>query len=351
MDAATATEHDGSRPAGGRRTTTGHPEDEPTWTELGEVDRTAAAAAEPLPLPVIDISGHLVGDARSTTAAAEQVETALREVGFLSIVGHGVPWQQVNEIYDWAARYHELPIEAKLDHPMGADSMGYMPIGGAMTGELPALNAAFFMGRPGSRRNGFPSPDALPGFEDAVCAYYRTMDALGQQLLPLYSLALDMPADHFDQFFQPALATLRITHYPPIPAAAGQWGIDPHADAGYMTMLPSNPVAGLQLQAADGSWFPVAQEPTSFVVNAGDMLRRWSNDNFLSTRHRARNDTDVDRYAIPFFFDPRVDSVIEPVASCVDDDNPCRYEPLVYRDHLRAFMQRGYAATRQPSDP
>ena len=61
---------------------------------------------------------------------------------------------------------------------------------------------------------------------------------------------------------------------------------------------------------------------------------------------RARNETAVDRYAIPFFFDPRVDSVIEPVSSCVDADHPKLHEPLVYRDYLTAFMQRGYAATR-----
>ena len=85
------------------------------------------------------------------------------------------------------------------------------------------------------------------------------------------------------------------------------------------------------------------------MVNAGDMLRRWSNDRFRSTRHRARNETSGDRYAIPFFFDPRVDTVIDPVPSCIDDTNPKRHEPIVYRDYLRDFMQRGYAATR-PAD-
>ena len=55
---------------------------------------------------------------------------------------------------------------------------------------------------------------------------------------------------------------------------------------------------------------------------------------------------DVDRYAIPFFFDPRVDTVVEALPSCVSADHPARYEPMLYRDHLTSFMQRGYAATR-----
>lgn len=298
-------------------------------------------------LPVVDVSGHLAGDRAATDVAAGEVGQALEELGFLSIVGHGIAWPQVTGIYRWAADYHRLPAEAKTDHPMGPANMGYIPLGGAQTGDLPALNAAFFMGRPGSKRNRFPAEDHLPGFVAAVGEYYRSMDALGHHLLPLYAIAAGMPADHFEPFFQPALATLRMTHYPAVPAAAGQWGIDPHADAGFMTMLPSNPVAGLEIQDVDGEWFAVEQEPESFVVNAGDMLRRWTNDRFRSTRHRARNDAPVDRYAIPFFFDPRVDTIIEPLPTCIDDDHPCRYPPLRYGDHLTSFMNRGYAATRR----
>ena len=306
-----------------------------------------AATTSHTTLPVIDLAGHRAGNRRATSEAAVAIRNALSEVGFLSIVGHGVPWAQVRSIYDWAAAYHALPTAAKLDHPLGATTMGYLPLGGAQRGDAPpALNAAFFMGRPGSRRNRLPQPDALPGFGEAVTAYYRVMDRLGHDLLPLYSIAVGMPSGYFDQFFDPALATLRMTHYPALPADDDQWGIDPHSDAGYMTMLPSNPVAGLQIQGPDGTWFDVDQEPESFVVNAGDMLRRWSNDRFLSTRHRAKNTSDGDRYAIPFFFDPRVDSVIDPVPSCVGPGEAKRYEPVVYRDYLTGFMQDGYAATR-----
>jgi len=305
-----------------------------------------SSADEPLSLPVIDIAGHRAGDPAATQRAADQVRVALEEVGFLSVIGHGIPWTQVDEIYEWATRYHALPLAAKTSHGMGPSTMGYIAMGGAQTLERPALNAAFFMGRPGSKRNQFPDPDELPGFEEAVTRYYRAMDELGHHLLPLYATAAGMPAAHFDQFFDPSLATLRMTNYPPIEAAENQWGIDPHSDAGFMTLLPTNPVAGLEIRDTAGQWRPVNQEPESYVVNAGDMLRRWTNDRFLSTHHRARNDAPVDRYAIPFFFDPRVDTVIDVLPSCVDDDHPKLHEPLVYRDYLTAFMQRGYAATR-----
>lgn len=299
-------------------------------------------------LPVIDIGPYLDGEPGARDAAADSIRRALEDVGFLSIVGHGVVWDQVEEIYDWARRYHELDAAVKAGHAMNSKQMGYVGLGGAQKGErLPALNAAFFMGRPGSARNQFPPDETLPGFRDAVEGYYRRMEQLGEQLLPLYALAADMPADHFGQFFDPALATLRMTHYPPLPASEDQWGIDPHCDAGFMTLLPTNEVGGLWIRAED-DWFAVAQEPHSFVVNAGDTLRTWSNDRFRSTMHRALNTGTVDRYAIPFFFDPRPDTLVEALAGCVDADHPARHAPYRYGDYLREFMQAGYAQTNNP---
>ncbi len=298
-------------------------------------------------LPVVDLSGVLANDGAATRAAAEDVRRALTELGFFSIVGHGVPWSQVTDIYEQAARYHRLPAEVKAGHTMSATKMGYNPFGAAQKGDrLPALNAAFFLARPGSARNQLPTDVELPGFSDAVCAYYRTMDKVGHTMLRLYGLAADMPEDHFAQYFDPALATLRLSHYPDVPAENDQWGIDPHSDAGFMTMLPTNPVAGLSIKPEGGEWFEVDQEPESFVVNAGDMLRRWTNDRFLSTVHRALNTSGADRYAIPYFFDPRPDTVIDVLPTMVDAEHPKRHEPLVYRDYLSAFMRDGYAPVR-----
>jgi isopenicillin N synthase-like dioxygenase len=295
-------------------------------------------------VPVIDLSAYLAGEPGGLAAAAAEVERALVDIGFFSIVGHGVDWDQVLDIYHQAARYHALDAAVKEAHPMTASGMGYVALGGAQRPGRPhALNAAFFMGRPGSRRNHFPPDDVLPGFRAAASAYYERMDALCHRLLPLYALAAGMPADHFDRFFDPALGTLRLTHYPPLDAAADQWGIDPHSDAGFMTLLPTNPVSGLQIRPDGEDWVDVAQEPGSFVVNAGDTLRRWSNDRFRSTMHRAVNRSTGDRYAIPFFFDPRVDTVISCLPGCADAEHPPRYEPLVYRDYLTTFMGEGYA--------
>jgi isopenicillin N synthase-like dioxygenase len=108
-----------------------------------------------------------------------------------------------------------------------------------------------------------------------------------------------------------------------------------------MTLLPTNEVSGLSIESDDG-WFAVNQEPESFVVNAGDTLRAWSNNRFRSTKHRALNKGAANRYAIPFFFDPRPDTIIEPLPGCINEDRPAAVKPYRYGDYLQNFMRDGY---------
>ena len=302
-------------------------------------------------VPVIDLAAFLAGRAGALAAAAQQLGQALEQVGFFQIVNHGVDWGQVEGIFAAAAAYHALPLDQKLPQQMSARSMGYSPLQGQVRGAKPSLNAAYFLARPTSSRNQWPGEADLAGFRATVSAYYDTMDELCGRLLALYSVAAGMPSDHFDHYFQPSLATLRMSHYPPVPAEVDQWGIDPHADAGFMTLLPANPVPGLWIRPPGAEWFEPAQERESFVVNSGDMLRRWTNDRFLSTTHRVLNASGRHRYAIPFFFDPRVDSVIECLPSCRDAANPARHPPITYRDYLVPFMQRSYVAVLGTANP
>lgn len=315
-------------------------------------------------IPVLDLTDYRAGAPGARELVAAQLRNALEEVGFFSVVGHGVTWDEVTEIYRWAARYHALPLEAKLaGGTLSPAMMGYNPMEGEQipasdsepperrgadsTGRKPSLNAAFFMARPGSKRNQWPE---LAGFETACTAYYRLMDKFCHDwLLPLYAAALDLESEYFQRFFDPSLATLRLTHYPPADADVDQWGIDPHADAGYMTLLPSNPVAGLYVKAANGEWFEAAQEPESFIVNAGDTLHRWTNGRFRSTLHRVLNRSGGDRYAIPFFYDPRVDTVIECLPGCATADQPAQFDPITYRELLTTFMGNSYRTLREPA--
>jgi isopenicillin N synthase-like dioxygenase len=109
-----------------------------------------------------------------------------------------------------------------------------------------------------------------------------------------------------------------------------------------MTLLPSNPIGGLWIQPEGRDWMEVVVPPETYVVNSGDTLAQWTNDRFLSTKHRVANRAGVDRYAIPFFWGCNDDVVLEPLPTCVSDDRPARYEPITYGELSRWFVQRNY---------
>jgi isopenicillin N synthase-like dioxygenase len=136
---------------------------------------------------------------------------------------------------------------------------------------------------------------------------------------------------------------LRMTHYPPQPQyEENEFSIAPHTDSGFMTLLAPSAVPGLAIRLPDGTWLDAPSVQGAFVVNGGDLLRRWTNDRFLSTPHRVINSSGRDRYAIPFFFDAHPDTLIECLPTCRSDDRPPRYEPITYDAYALWYARRNY---------
>jgi isopenicillin N synthase-like dioxygenase len=72
--------------------------------------------------------------------------------------------------------------------------------------------------------------------------------------------------------------------------------------------------------------------PGTFLINLGNIMRRWSNDRFLSTPHGVINKSGTDRYSIAYFHSPNPDAIIECAPTCTGVDNPPRYPAAIYRD-------------------
>ncbi len=161
-------------------------------------------------------------------------------------------------------------------------------------------------------------------------------------MLPLYARALDLPSYYFDAHCTASLSSLRLTHYPPVAYGADEYGIAPHTDSTFLTLLAQNPVPGLQIRTQSGDWIDAPVIPDTFVVNTGDVLNRWTNGRFLSTPHRALNTLPKPRYAIPFFFHPNPETLIECLPSCQDADRPPRFPPQTVDDYMAWFRGSNY---------
>jgi len=300
-------------------------------------------------IPVLDLQPLTEGDPSAPNLLATELSAALEDVGFFFVVNHGVPWALVERIYAEARRLHAQDPERLSEIAMDGSHGGYLKFAGGtsyaseIAGEVrtPNLNAAFFAHLNGYRlANRWPD---LEGFQETVEEYIGAATSLGQRLLSVLAASLDLPVTYFDQHFDEPSCTLRLSHYPVIDYGEHDWGLAPHTDSSIMTMLPVNDVPGLEIRPAGHDWIEPPALPESYLINSGDMLKRWTNDRFMSTAHRARNNSTVDRYAIPFFFGARDDALVEALPTCVDADHPARHDPITYGDYQRWFLNRNYA--------
>jgi isopenicillin N synthase-like dioxygenase len=313
-------------------------------------------------IPILDLGPFRGGEPGAKARLAAQLVHVFENVGFYFIRNHGVAPSLIDGAFAAAERFHDLPLERKLELRLNQYNVGYLPMRGGVTrhsalneNNKPNVNEAFFMardlppehpdvlaGKPYRCANQWPRD--LRGFREACLAYAAALEKLALRLVPLYALALDLPETYFAEAFCDPMFKLRMTHYPPQVPADNEFGLAPHTDTSFMTLLAPNRVPGLSVRLPSGRWIEAPPIEGAFLVNGGDMLRRWTNDRFLATPHRVINRTGARRYAIPFFFDCGADHVMRCLPTCTGPGNPPKYEPITYVDYMRWFRAMNYGA-------
>jgi len=324
-------------------------------------DRMDNAFAETLPdaLPIIDMAG--LGDTTAEAAIARQLDAAFSHIGFCYFSNLGVAPSLVEGVFAQSRRFHALPDEAKREIAMNEYHRGYM----APNTSIIATSSVARVSRPNyseslmlmhevppdDPRHGLPLqgpnqwPAGLPGFREAVTAYYAAMDAACHRLLRPLGLALGLAPGWESTFFDFPTTFLRLLHYPPQPPDSPDdaFGSAPHTDYGVITVLAQDNSGGLEVRRRDGTWLPAPPIPGTWVVNVGDMLSRWTNGRWQSTPHRVKNTSGGDRYSCPFFFDMDMDSEVACLPTCTGPENPPRFPPVRYGDYLLERLNKNYA--------
>jgi isopenicillin N synthase-like dioxygenase len=279
-----------------------------------------------------------------------------------------VPQELIERLFAVTAAFHALPIERKLALKLNEHNIGYLPMRGntlrtsvVQQGTKANLNEAFFIKRElppdhpdlatNKRFRGANRwPDGMPEFRATALEYAGRLERLALSLLPIYATALDLPADHFANAFREPQFTLRLTHYPAQEVFEGdEFGLAPHTDTSFMTLLAPNSVPGLSIRTRDGRWIDAPPTPGTYLVNGGELLPRWTNERFLATPHRVINRTGGERYAIPFFFDCQIEHVMECLPTCCSADNPAKFPPTTYLDYMIWYQNRNYDVLKPES--
>lgn len=87
----------------------------------------------------------------------------------------------------------------------------------------------------------------------------------------------------------------------------------------------------------------------TIVVNAGDLLARWSNDTIKSTKHRVVEppttaDVHPARYSIAYFCNPNFDQYIDAIPGTFSETKPKQY-PGINRYGIRIESMDGSRLT------
>ncbi len=147
-------------------------------------------------IPVIDLGPYLAGEPGALDRTAKELRFALTEIGFYFIVNHGIAREKIARMFAEVKRFHDQPIEKKLELKLDQHNTGYLPMRGntlrtstVQTGTKANLNEAFFVKREmapdhpdvlsGRRFRGLNRWPDLPGFRDTVIDYCNEMERLG----------------------------------------------------------------------------------------------------------------------------------------------------------------------------
>ncbi|PQQ30479.1 isopenicillin N synthase family oxygenase [Photorhabdus luminescens] len=314
-------------------------------------------------IPHIDLAPIFTHTDTGLLSVADQVRQIYTNVGFAYLINHGISEDLVQATFQAAKDFHNLPLNKKLKIRQNKFFRGYMPrstsrfeLSTLEKANKPNQSEAFIIANEVSEESedfkleqnlAGPNqwPEDMPEFKETITTYYKSMQALAKRMVQVFAMAFGLSPDALDNYFREPTIFLRLQYYPEQPdiIPEDQYGIAPHTDYGFLTLLAQDTIGGLQVKNQEGEWIDVPPEPGSFILNSGDMIKWMTNDNFISTPHRVINRSGKKRYAIPFFFEPSMHAQIAPLDIFKDVDNPARYPRIEYADHLMTRIKSNYS--------
>ncbi|MET3806209.1 isopenicillin N synthase-like dioxygenase [Nakamurella sp. UYEF19] len=317
-------------------------------------------------VPLVDISPYVTGGSDSEKAAtAAAIDEACRTVGFIQIVGHGVPQSAIDALTAAMDDFFDLPLDTKKESVIAGVNRGYsapkteqlsLSLGVESATRMNDFFEAFNIGQ---GVDTYPDLDlpaehyadnvwsaGVPEFPARTTAWFAEAGRVARTLTAIFADALDLPAGYFGGYTDHSLDVLRMNNYalPPgeIDLDGDLTGMGEHTDFGIVTILWADRIPGLQVLAGDGSWHDVLPEPGALLINLGDLTARWTNEVWKSTLHRVKppvvNGRIERRRSAAYFHDGNVDALISTLPGLVGPGEVELYSPVTVAEHISAKL-------------
>ncbi|KAF5026938.1 hypothetical protein F66182_968 [Fusarium sp. NRRL 66182] len=318
---------------------------------------------------LIDFSKFLNGNAEERTTTAKAILHGFQNAGFIYLRNHAIPLDFVDHIFKRSGDFFALPDKNKQDVSWTTPkaNRGYSAPGReklAQVGDAnnmenvrtaaPDLKESYEVGREGSQehQNRWPEEtDSIKGFKNDMLQFFGLCKETHIEVMRAIAVGMNLDESFFDSFLDVGDNTLRLLHYPAVDSSVFKKNPNTvragaHSDYGSITLLFQDKSGGLQVQSPNGQFVDGTPIDGTIVVNAGDLLARWSNDSIKSTIHRVvepPTDQDVHppRYSIAYFCNPNFkDTICALPGTYASKDK--RYEDITSGDYLTQRLTATY---------
>ncbi|KAL2524020.1 Gibberellin 2-beta-dioxygenase 8 [Abeliophyllum distichum] len=301
-----------------------------SWTDI-ELDKNYEELfnVEECELPLIDLNMLNMGDFERE-ACKKQIAKASREWGFFQVVNHGISSQVLEKMRREQIKAFKKPFHEKTN---GND--------------LKFSTGSYIWGT--------PSPNCLRQLSwseayhvslsdilgsGSLCTLRSTMEQFAGKVSELAQKLAEILAEklghNYSTFFKETCVQstcfVRMNRYPACPISSQMFGIMPHTDSNFLTILHQDHVGGLQF-VKDGKWISIKPNPEALIVNIGDLFQVWSNNAYKSVHHRVVANKLKERFSTAYFLCPSYDTVIQ---SCVE---PSAYRKFSFREYRQQVQK------------
>ncbi|PYH78576.1 Clavaminate synthase-like protein [Aspergillus uvarum CBS 121591] len=248
--------------------------------------------------PVIDFAPFYGPEWPAKERLISELRQACREYGFFQLINHAVPAELQESVMRHSQDFFALPTETKERYgkDIGGFNRGYERLRAQNLEKRTQgdLNEGFYMGK---------NPPLDDPYVNVMDDYHAVLTALAMGIMQMIARTLHLDEDVFHDFCEHPVAVLRLLHYP-----------------------PQGP------KAAEDERVNVTPIPGAYVVNLGNMMMQWTNDQYLSNIHRVINKSGKERFGVLFFFSENPDYTIRCLPSCEDSKEGARYAPITVGD-------------------
>ncbi|PWA73824.1 gibberellin 2-oxidase 8 [Artemisia annua] len=278
-------------------------------------------------LPLVDLSRLNQGGIESEKCKQE-IAKASQEWGFFQVINHGVSHEVLENMRSEQVKTFKKPFHDKVN---------------GQCDQLDFLAGSYRWGTPSATclrqlawSEAFHVPlseisavDGVTGLSTTMKEYTNIVSILAEKLAEILAEKIGQKPKFFEENCVPSMCYIRMSRYPSCPISPHVFGLMPHTDSDFLTILHQDHIGGLQL-LKNGKWIAVNPKQETLIVIIGDLFQAWSNGTYKSVEHRVVANKLFERFSTAYFLCPSYDTIIE----------SCDETPVYRRFSFKEFRQQ-----------